>query len=148
MRERFEIAASRSLGRRRSGRSRSGRWCSGQGGSVTIEVAMVLPVLLATMLFGVWVVGVVVANIRCVDAARDVARAVARGESAAAAEEIGIRAAPTGAVVLINRDGSDVRVVVRSKVSLDWALLNGLPPIQVKGEAVMQTEPGAAGELP
>jgi Flp pilus assembly protein TadG len=117
-------------------------------GAVTAEVAMVLPVLIATMLFGVWMVGVVVANIRCVDAARDVARAVARGESPEAAQQIGLRAAPLGAAVSIIRDGSDVRVVVSSKLSMDGALLRELPPIAVKGEATIQAEPGTTGALP
>lgn len=125
-----------------------GRGRAVERGAVTAEVAMVLPVLIATMLFGVWVVGVVVANVRCIDAARDVARAVARGESPEAAQQIGLRAAPLGAAVSIIRDGSDVRVVVSSKLSMDGALLRELPPIPVKGEATIQAEPGTTGDLP
>ncbi len=52
-----------------------------QRGAVTAEVAIALPVLLTLLFLGIWLIGVVTTNIRCIDAARDVARAVARGES-------------------------------------------------------------------
>jgi hypothetical protein len=95
------------------------------------------------MLMGLWVVGVVVANIRCVDAARDVARAVARGEPEGEARRIGERVAPTGAVVRISQEGSIVRVVVTSESRLDWALVDKLPAVPIVGRATIQVEPGA-----
>ena len=112
-------------------------------GAVTAETAIALPVLVVLLLAGLWAVGVVMANIRCVDAARDVARAVARGEPAGEAQRIGEQAAPPGATVRISRAGSDVRVVVSAAVDLDWALLKGLPSVDVEGHATVQAEPGA-----
>jgi Flp pilus assembly protein TadG len=109
---------------------------------------MVLPVLFAVLLFGLWLVGVVVADIRCGDAARDVARAVARGEPGDAARQLGRRTAPSKAEITIARDGSDVHVLVSSNRSPDWSFLRKLPPVRVKAEAVIQTEPGTTGELP
>jgi Flp pilus assembly protein TadG len=115
---------------------------------VTAETAIVLPVLVVLLLAGLWAVGVVVANIRCVDAARDVARAVARGEPGDVAQRIGERSAPAGAVIGISRDGADVRVVVDADVQLDWVLLSKLPSVEVRGQAAVQIEPGSWEDLP
>jgi Flp pilus assembly protein TadG len=123
-------------------RRRTKGQCRPDKGAVTAETAIALPVLVVLLLAGLWAVGVVVANIRCVDAARDAARAVARGEPAAEAQRIGEQAAPPGATVRIDRAGSDVRVVVSAAVDLDWALLKGLPSVQVGGNATVQAEPG------
>jgi Flp pilus assembly protein TadG len=115
---------------------------------VTAETAIVLPVLIVLLLVGLWAVGVVVANIRCVDAARDVARAVARGEPGDVAKRIGERSAPGGAAVGISREGAEVRVVVAAEVNLDWVLLSKLPSVEVRGQAAVQNEPGSWEGLP
>lgn len=117
-------------------------------GAITAETAIVLPILVVLLLVGLWAVGVVVANIRCVDAARDVARAVARGEPGDVAKRIGERSAPAGAVVGISRDGTDVRVVVDADVKLDWVLLSKVPSVEVRGQAAVQIEPGGWEDLP
>jgi len=83
-----------------------------QRGAVTAEVAIALPILLTLLFLGVWLIGVVTANIRCIDAARDVARAVARGEPPETAQEIGRRTAPANATITITRTNSDVQVTV------------------------------------
>lgn len=127
------------------GRQQSGRE---DRGAVTAETAIVLPVLVVLLLAGLWAVGVVVANIRCADAARDVARAVARGEAGDVAQRIGERSAPAGAVIGISRDGADVRVVVDADVQLDWVLLSKLPSVEVRGQAAVQIEPGSWEDLP
>jgi hypothetical protein len=139
----------RQQGRQQSGRL-DGRQQPGRHdrGAVTAETAIVLPVLVVLLLVGLWVVGVVVANIRCVDAARDVARAVARGEPGDVAQRIGERSAPPGAVIGISRDGTDVRVVVEADVKLDWVLLSKLPSVEVRGQAAVQIEPGSWEDLP
>jgi Flp pilus assembly protein TadG len=111
-------------------------------GTVTAEVAILLPMLMATIVFGFWVVGVVTANIRCVDAARDVARAVARGESPEAARSIGERAAPSGAVVEITRDGDYINVTVTTSRTPDWPIFKQLPAIPVEAKATIRSEPG------
>jgi hypothetical protein len=131
--------------RQQSGRVRNGLLDTG---AVTAETAIVLPVLIVLLLVGLWAVGVVVANIRCVDAARDVARAVARGEPGDVAKRIGERSAPAGAAVGISREGADVRVVVAAEVNLDWVLLSKLPSVEVRGQAAVQIEPGTWEGLP
>jgi hypothetical protein len=135
---------------RQDGRQQGRRVGNGRRdrGAVTAETAIVLPVLVVLLLVGLWAVGVVVANIRCVDAARDVARAVARGEPGDVAQRIGERSAPPGAVIGISRDGADVRVVVNADVQLDWVLLSELPSVEVRGQAAVQIEPGSWEDLP
>ncbi len=49
-------------------------------GAVTAELAMVLPLLLAVVVAMTWLLSVGLAQVRTVDAAREAARALARGE--------------------------------------------------------------------
>ncbi|ADB29680.1 TadE family protein [Kribbella flavida DSM 17836] len=112
-------------------------------GTVTAELALLFPVLLATIVAGVWATGLVVANIRCIDAARDVARAVARGESPETATTIGHRAAPENATIdITTTEHGEVQVVVTAERHLDWPLFAALPPISVHAQAILQAEPG------
>jgi hypothetical protein len=122
-------------------RGRDHRARGRDGGAVTVELAMVLPVLMATIVAGLWAVGIVISNIRCVDAARDTARAVARGESAETAQQLGLRAAPSGAAIEINREGADVSVVVTAKVDPKSAVFGGLPTVPITCHATVQAEP-------
>ena len=50
-------------------------------GAVTAETSVVLPLLVAVTLAMVWLVAVGLAQMRATDAAREAARALARGES-------------------------------------------------------------------
>ena len=115
---------------------------SKQRGSVTAETAIVLPVLVLMLVAAGWAVGLVVAQIRCLDAARDVARAVARGEPVDAARRLGARSAPPGSTVEVARTGEDVTVVVTGSVGTP--VPGGGRPVQVRGRATVQAEPGPA----
>ena len=109
---------------------------------VTAETAVVLPVLLLVLAGAVAAVVVVGAQLRCVDAAREGARAAARGEPPAAVIEMVRRAAPAGAAVTVTRTGDEVRVAVAVEVSP----LGPVPlRIGVAAEAVARLEPGAEG---
>jgi Flp pilus assembly protein TadG len=109
---------------------------------VTAETAVVLPVLLLVLAGAVAAIVVVGAQLRCVDAAREGARAAARGEPPAAVTEIVRRAAPAGAVVSVTRTGDEVRVAV----AVDVAPLGPVPlRIRVAAEAVARRDPGAEG---
>ena len=125
----------------RAARGNTTRGARGQRGSVTAETAIVLPVVVLLLIAGMWAIGVVVANIRCVDAARDVARAVARGEPPETARAIGERAAPPGADIEVNRTDSDVAVRVSADIRLDWPVLEAIPSVLVEGRATVQVEP-------
>ncbi|SOC47486.1 TadE-like protein [Blastococcus aggregatus] len=108
---------------------------------VTTETAVVLPVLLLVLLCAVAAVTVVGAQLRCVDAAREGARAAARGETDAVVAELAGRVAPEGADTAVREDGERVRVTV----SVELAPLGPVPlRTRVSAEAVAVREPGGA----
>lgn len=102
-----------------------------------------LPVLAATVLGLVWLVSLSVAQVRVVDAARETARLVARGEPASLATSVGRRIAPEGARIRVAADSQGLLAVeVRAEVSGPGSLLAWLPPVTLRHEAV------ATGEVP
>jgi Flp pilus assembly protein TadG len=108
---------------------------------VTAETAVVLPVLLLVLAGAVAAVTVVGAQMRCVDAAREAARAAARGEEPAVVYAIASRAAPSGAVTGVVADGDEVRVTVSAEI----APLGPVPlRVTVRATAVARREPGTA----
>lgn len=110
---------------------------------VTAETAVVLPVLLLVLAGAVAAVTVVGAQLRCVDAAREGARAAARGEAAAVVEAVVARSAPDGAVAIVSGDADEVSVTVSARI----APVGALPlEISVSAEAVARREPGAEGD--
>lgn len=109
---------------------------------VTAEAAVVLPVLLLVLAGAVAAVTVVGAQLRCVDAAREGARAAARGEDVAAARSLAAEAAPAGAQIAISVAEEQVHVVVSARISP----LGPVPlHVTVSAEAVALVEPGVAG---
>jgi Flp pilus assembly protein TadG len=111
---------------------------------VTAETAVVLPVLLLVLAGAIAAVTVVGAQLRCVDAAREAARAAARGDTPAAVSAVAAQAAPGGAVTDVDAGADDVRVTVTAEV----APLGPFPlRVEVSATAVAQLEPGAA-DLP
>lgn len=106
---------------------------------VTAETAVVLPVLLLVLAGAVAAVVVVGAQLRCVDAAREGARAAARGEDTAAVTALVASAAPDGARTTVSEGGEEVRVTVTARV----APLGPVPlRVTVSAEAVALREPG------
>lgn len=77
----------------------------GDRGSVTAETALVLPVLALAVAASVWLVHAVAVDIRCTDAAREAARALARGDTLTVATALARRAAPAGATVTLATEG-------------------------------------------
>jgi Flp pilus assembly protein TadG len=109
---------------------------------VTAETAVVLPVLLLVLAGAVAAVTVVGAQLRCVDAAREGARAAARGDDVATARALALQAAPDGMAVSVTHGGEDVRVVVSGRVPV----LGPVPlDVEVSAEAVARLEPGVRG---
>ena len=107
---------------------------------VTAETAVVLPVLLFVLAGAVAAVTVVGGQLRCVDAAREGARAAARGEDVATVEALVLRAAPAGVTVSVTRAGDDVRVGVVGRI----APLGAIPlDVPVSAEATARLEPEA-----
>jgi hypothetical protein len=104
---------------------------------------MALPVLVLLLAVAVTVVSAVTTQLRCVDAAREAARAAARGAPDAAAA--GRRAAPPGAQLTVESGGEQVRAVVRVRIKPfgGW-----LPGPDVSATAVAEIEPGEPGAAP
>ncbi|MGW3103132.1 TadE family type IV pilus minor pilin [Streptomyces sp. NPDC001100] len=107
----------------------------GDGGFVTAEAAVVLPVLVMFAMALVWGLLVVAAQIRCVDAARSGARAAARQDPADAVVRVARDTAPRDARITVSREGDHVHVVVVAKPPM----LGGLP-FEVREEAVAVAE--------
>lgn len=114
-------------------------------GSVTAELAVVLPAVVLVALLGVWSVGAAAVHVRCLDAARSGARALARGESPAAVIAVARDAAPAGASVRAGPvEGGLVAVEVEAWVGMPGLWEGPGPGVTVGGRAVAQPE-GEAG---
>lgn len=108
---------------------------------MTAELAMALPLLLAVTLGLVWLLSVGLAQIRVVDAARETARAVARGDSDSQAVALGARVAPSGSVITVRREGERVVVVARGQVAGPVRWLPGVVgSARVRAETVALVE--------
>jgi Flp pilus assembly protein TadG len=112
----------------------------GDAGYVTAETAMVLPVLALLLAVGLWAVAVAGAQVRCVDAARDAARAVARGESDATATSVAEAAAPDGAQIVVGHVGTLVTVTVSARVGGRLGPLSAITAPTVSATATAESE--------
>jgi hypothetical protein len=112
------------------------------GGMATAELAVVLPTLVLVIAAALTMISVVLAQLRCVDAAREAARSAARGEPAAVVRSVASQAAPAGASVEIRPGGDEVRVTVSSRAGRAGGLL---PVIRVSASAVALREPETTG---
>jgi hypothetical protein len=79
---------------------------------VTAELAVAVPVVVVVLALGLAAIRVGVDQVRCVDAARLAARALARGDSEASARAVASTAGPPGAVVAVSSGGAEVSVHV------------------------------------
>lgn len=107
---------------------------------MTAETAMMLPLLVALTGVLVWVLSLGVDQVRAVDAARESARALARGETEAAAVALGHRVAPPGAEVAVTRRDGLVTVVVTSRVQAPGGLFSAVSGPTLRAEAVALQE--------
>jgi Flp pilus assembly protein TadG len=120
----------------------------GERGAATAELAMVLPLLVAVTAGLTWLLVVGAAQVRAVDAARETARAVARGDTVDAAVARGEHVAPAGSAVRVDVTGSDVRVVVTGEISGPGGLFEAIPGARVEAEAVGVLEGPVDGGAP
>ncbi len=107
---------------------------------MTAELALVLPLLVAVTVGLVWLLSVGAAQLRTVDAAREAARSLARGDSVGDAVTAGQRVAPPGTTVTVSsRDGS---VIARASgyVEGPGGLFANVPGVRVEAEAVAVDE--------
>jgi len=109
-------------------------------GAATAELAMVLPLLVAVSIGLVWLLAVGAAQVRTVDAARETARALARGDDQATAVGRGLEVAPDGSRIAVSRGGGEVRVTVTGRVEGPGGLFAHLPSPRLRADAVAADE--------
>jgi Flp pilus assembly protein TadG len=113
-------------------------------GAATAELAMVLPLLVAVALGLVWLLVVGAAQVRAVDAARETARALARGDDQGTAVARGMTVAPAGSRIEVSRGDGEVRVTVTGRVEGPGGLFAHLPAPTLRAEAVAADEEAGA----
>lgn len=119
--------------------TRLDRLLRGDRGMVTAETAVVLPVLVLLALTGVAAVSVAQARVRCADAAQVAARAIARGDPAAA-DSLAHRAAGAAVRISAEVNGEDTVVTAR----LPMRPVSWLGSVTVVETATVATEPSSA----
>lgn len=119
-----------------------------QRGMVTAETAISLTALVVVLLAMLWVVTLVGWQARCLDAARDAARALARGESAASSRSEASRSAPPGAQIQIDVVGDLAIATVGLQARPPWPILSALPAVSLEGKAVVVIEPSSGDSDP
>jgi hypothetical protein len=113
-------------------------------GAATAELAMVLPLLVAVTVSLVWLLAVAAAQVRTVDAARETARALARGDDQAGSVARGLAVAPPGSRIAVSRGDGEVSVTVTGTVRGPGGLLSGLPAPRLTATAVAADESPAS----
>lgn len=109
-------------------------------GAATAELALAVPLLLALTVGLVWMLAVGAAQVRVVDASREAARAIARGDDVASARAVALRIAPEGASVRVEVGEDRVVVVTSARVAAPGGLLASVPGVTVSDEAVALVE--------
>lgn len=129
--------------RRRAGTRRRPARGDPERGMVTAEIATTLPALAVVLVAAVWVLAFGAAQVRCADAAREAARAAARGEDAAVVRQVATEVAPDGAVVDVERSARGaITVEVSTEVPMPGPAGGSLPSPSVLGRAVAWDEAG------
>ena len=117
---------------------------SAEQGSVTAETAVVMPLLSSFVLCLCWLLSLGIAQVRVVDAARDGARAYARGEAAASVADHVQRSAP-GSRAEVSESDELVTVTVTREVAPPGWLLVPFPSVTLRGKASVLDEDADAG---
>ncbi len=110
-----------------------------QRGAVTAEAALAIPVLTGFAVALVFLVNVGIIQVRSLDAAREAARMVARGDSIGQARATAKRVAAGNATVRIIRSARYVKVQVAVPIRGPGGLLSGqLGELSARAEAAME----------
>ena len=111
-------------------------------GAVTAEAAVALPVLVLFALGLAWLVALGGTEVRALDAARETARAAARGEDVATSVGLGQRVATQGSRIVVRDEGGTLAVSVDAPVRGPGGIFAFLPAYHVTARAVAAEEPG------
>jgi Flp pilus assembly protein TadG len=113
---------------------------SDERGAVTAETVMVLPLLLAVTAGMLWLLAVAGGQIRMIDAARETARALARGDSQSSAIAAGARIAPEGARIVVSRSADRFVVTAEGGIDGPGGLFDFVPDVSLHAESVALDE--------
>ncbi|RNM14680.1 TadE family type IV pilus minor pilin [Nocardioides pocheonensis] len=113
-----------------------------EAGAVTAEAAVVLPLLVLFTVGLVWLVAVGATEVRALDAARETARAAARGEAPEASVGLGRRVATADAEIEVLDEGETILVTVDAPVRGPGGIFAFVPTYHVRARAVAAQEPG------
>lgn len=102
---------------------------------VTAETAMVLPALMVITAGLLFVIGAVGTELRCVDASREAARQLARGEDPATVTRTVLAGAPTGARLAVGRSAGSVTATVSARAPVFGPLAGHLRALVVSASA-------------
>jgi len=107
---------------------------------VTAELVTALPALAVVLIACIWAVSVALAQLRVADAAREAARAAARGDQATVVSAVAQQTAPDGAAIDIQRSDGVVTVQVSVRVAPPLPFGDDLPALTVRGDAAALEE--------
>ena len=107
---------------------------------VTAEMAVLAPFGVAFGLLLLWIVSLGFTQVQLVDAAREAARLVARGEPVTAAADVAQRQAPPGATVQVSEHDGLVTVRVSAQSRLPLPLLRHVGARTLEASAVSADE--------
>jgi Flp pilus assembly protein TadG len=110
-----------------------------QRGAATAELAMAIPLLVSLTIGLVWLLSVGMAQVRMVDAAREAARATARGDPVDEAVSRAEQVAPGSTVVVTVSDGTAV-ATASGLVEPPGGLLGFLPAVTLHASAATVAE--------
>jgi hypothetical protein len=116
------------------------REARGETGAVTAETALVLPLLVALTLAMVWLASVGLTQMRVTDAAREVARALARGDPPGSATALAEVVAPGSRVEVVEQADGTVLVRVTRPLHPPGGLLDALPAGEASATATALLE--------
>jgi hypothetical protein len=101
----------------------------------------VLPILVFFTLGMVWLVSLGVTDLKAVDAARETARSVARGDTWGEGISLGRKVAPAGSRFSVESGSGTVVVTVNAPMRGPIGIFSFLPKFEVSARAVAAQEP-------
>jgi Flp pilus assembly protein TadG len=111
----------------------------GERGAATAELALSIPLLVSLTIGLVWLLSIGMAQVQMVDAAREAARATARGDPVGEAVARGEQVAPGSTVTVTVADG-DAVATASDDVGPPGGLLGFLPEVHLQARAVTAAE--------
>jgi Flp pilus assembly protein TadG len=111
-----------------------------ESGMVTAEMAVLAPFGVAFGLLLLWIVSLGFTQVQLVDAAREAARLVARGESTASASDVALNQAPPGATVRVSETDGMITVRVSARSRLPLPVLHHVGARRLEASAVSADE--------